>query len=116
MSDHKFQKTREALLARKQELEEHLEQLAHEPVSDEQVQDSADQAVASTMEALRHSLQDAELEEYHKIVKALQKIDDGSYGICGECGNPIAEKRLRLYPNATRCIGCQEALEGQGNA
>ena len=45
------------------------------------------------------------------INNALEMIDNGTYGICTECGNPISEKRLMLFPNATRCLACQEALE-----
>ena len=75
------------------------------------MQDSGDQASSSSLETLRISLQDAELEEYNRILKALQMIDEGTYGMCFDCGQPISEKRLKLYPNATRCLSCQEQLE-----
>jgi len=99
------------LLARKQELEDILMRLYKEKFSDGQVQDFGDQALSSTMESLQASLQDSRLEEYNRIVKALQMIHDGSYGICIDCEGPISEKRLKSYPNATRCIACQEAHE-----
>lgn len=99
------------LLARKQELESELTRLSRERVSDDQVQDPGDQALSSTMENLRNSLQDADLEEYNKINKALAKIEDGTYGICIDCSQPISEKRLKLFQNATRCLSCQEAFE-----
>lgn len=39
-----------------------------------------------------------------KIEHALERMDEGSYGVCEECGDPIDEERLRAYPLATRCI------------
>ncbi len=38
-------------------------------------------------------------------------IVDGTYGICIDCCQPISEKRLKSYPNATRCLSCQEVVE-----
>lgn len=99
------------LLERKMELEEELQTLYTEKFSDDQVQDPGDQALASTMESLRNSLQDSRIEEYHRIINAMKMIDEGTYGLCIDCQNPISEKRLKLYPNATRCLSCQELFE-----
>lgn len=99
------------LMHRRRELEEKLQQLSSEKISDDEVQDPGDQALSSTMETLRSSLQDTELAEYNRIVRALEKVEDGSYGICTDCGVVIAEKRLQSYPNAERCLGCQETFE-----
>lgn len=98
-------------MERKKELEEQLQQLAGAPISVDQVQDTGDQALSAVMETLRNSLQDSEYQEYTRIIKALQAIEAGTYGICSDCGEPIAEKRLKYNPNATRCIACQEAHE-----
>jgi DnaK suppressor protein len=102
---------KERLLKRKQELEQVLAQIYREQVTDTAVPDTGDQAFSSTIEDLRISLHNNELEEYTMIMKALERIEHGTYGICAECGNPVSEKRLLLFPNATRCLGCQEALE-----
>jgi DnaK suppressor protein len=102
---------KEKLLERKVQLEEELRRLVQEKVSDDQVQDPGDQALASVLEELNISLQHNEWAEYNMVLKALEMIAEGTYGICSECGNPIAEKRLLMYPNATRCIACQEAFE-----
>lgn len=99
------------LQTRKKELEEKLAELNSEKITDDQTQDPGDQALTSTMELLRSSFQDAEAQEYKRIVLALQKIDDGTYGICVDCENPISEKRLKMFPNAARCLVCQEAYE-----
>jgi len=108
-----LQKIKDQLLRRKWELEEKLTSLSKEQLSDGQVQDPGDQALTSTMEALRMSLQDAEVDEYRRIVSALSKIHEGQYGLCVDCGNPISEKRLQLFPDTTRCLACQEAFEAQ---
>ena|SRR5689334_10125597 len=101
------------LLARKEAIEEQLKTRSKEQFSDGQVQDPGDQALTSTMESLRTSLQDARVDEYRRVVRALEKIQDGSYGVCVDCGNEISEKRLTSFPDAGRCLICQEALEEQ---
>lgn len=111
MSKQNLEAIRKELVERKQELETKLAQLSKEKVSDDQVQDPGDQALSSTMELLKNSFQDAEIEEYNRIVRALDKIDKGEYGMCIDCGQPISEKRLRSYPNAARCLLCQEIYE-----
>jgi DnaK suppressor protein len=63
------------------------------------------------MESLRSSLQDTRIDEFNRIVKALKMIEEGIYGICADCELPISEKRLKLYPDATRCLACQEIFE-----
>jgi DnaK suppressor protein len=99
------------LLARKMEIEHELERLAREKVGDDQVQDTGDQALISSLEDINISLQNNERNEYNMILKALEMIDAGTYGICTDCNQPIADKRLKLLPNATRCLACQEARE-----
>ena len=42
---------------------------------------------------------------------ALARIEDGTYGICLECEEPISAKRLRALPTAALCIACQEAAD-----
>lgn len=99
------------LIKRKEELEQALSQLYKEKVTDDQVQDTGDQALSSTLEEIKISLHNNERDEYYMILKALEMVDTGTYGICIECGNHISEKRLILFPNATRCLVCQEAIE-----
>jgi DnaK suppressor protein len=106
-----YEKMKQRLLDRQKELEELLKGLTQEKVSDTEVQDPGDQAAAATSEDIMISIQANEYEELRMIAKALKAIENGTYGACQDCGNPIAEKRLLLYPNATRCITCQEASE-----
>jgi DnaK suppressor protein len=46
-----------------------------------------------------------------KIEIALTKIEDGSFGMCEECGDPISKKRLEVRPESSTCILCAERLE-----
>jgi DnaK suppressor protein len=101
------------LLARKSELEEQLSELYKAKEMPMQVQDPGDHAQSLFQETLNISLQDTELGEYNMIRQALKMIDEGTYGICMDCEQPISEKRLKSYPNATRCLVCQELLEEQ---
>jgi len=45
------------------------------------------------------------------VAAALRRLDEGSYGDCFECGEEIAEPRLRALPFAVRCKDCEEARE-----
>lgn len=107
----KFDDIKATLLERKLELEQDLPNVYKEKVSDDQVQDTADQALASSLEGIKIALHDNELDEYQMVLRALKMIDEGTYGICSECEEPISERRLKLFPNATRCLRCQEAYE-----
>ena len=45
-----------------------------------------------------------------EIADALHRIEDGSYGSCMECDEPISPKRLNAVPWARYCVACQEAI------
>lgn len=102
---------KDKLFQRKDELQFEIEQLSKEKVSDQQVMDSADEALSLSMEKLQSSLQQTELEELKMINQALSRIEKGEYGICIDCAEQISQARLEYYPYAARCIICQEALE-----
>jgi DnaK suppressor protein len=99
------------LLERKKELEEALKSLATEDIDDDPGQDLGDQVSSATSQVLRQSLSNSELAQYNKVLRALKSIDEGTYGICIDCDQQISEKRLNVYPYASRCISCQEAFE-----
>jgi DnaK suppressor protein len=103
------------LLERKVQLEQELVQLMQEKFSDDQVQDAGDQALSSSMENVNSSLQTAKHDEYKRVEMALQMLEDGTYGICVDCGQAVSEKRLKSFPNATRCLSCQEIFEERGD-
>jgi DnaK suppressor protein len=43
---------------------------------------------------------------------ALERVAEGTYGICANCGKPIPPERLEARPSATLCVNCQQQLEG----
>jgi len=73
--------------------------------------DEVDQASSEYMQAFSFRLRGREKFLMDKIELALRKIDDGSYGICEECEDTIALKRLQARPEAPLCIQCKEAQE-----
>ena len=44
--------------------------------------------------------------KHHRILRALEKLDEGTYGTCDSCGQPIAPARLRFAPESVLCIAC----------
>ncbi len=78
---------------------------------------SDDWAQADAERDLAFALEERESAELVAIDAALQRIADGSYGLCTECGVGIATARLHASPTALRCVGCQEKAEkAQGSA
>lgn len=55
-------------------------------------------------EILLSELEDIEVEILQEIDKALQRMEEGTYGLCEVCGKPIEEKRLEALPWTTLCI------------
>lgn len=43
--------------------------------------------------------------------RALARIDDGTYGVCESCGQPIGKARLEAFPRATLCVTCKQREE-----
>ena len=113
LSEKELTQIRQSLEQRKVELEQEMTGLYQEKFSDDQVQDAADQALSSTMESLKASIHDAKNIEYKRLLEAIDMLDKGTYGVCVDCGKPISDKRLMYYPNATRCLVCQEQFEEQ---
>jgi len=82
--------------------------------------DEGDWAVVDISEDLNLSRLTAQKKTLHDIDESLRKIDEGTYGVCEECGEEISDKRLSVLPTATLCLSCQEnkeqfeALEKEG--
>jgi len=47
-------------------------------------------------------------QELQRIANTFKRIDDGEFGYCGECGEPIALKRIQIDPTTVLCIGCAQ--------
>jgi DnaK suppressor protein len=49
-----------------------------------------------------------------RLQVALERVNDGDYGVCSECGTSIPSRRLLAVPDATTCVACQDRLEHSG--
>ncbi|MBT9552108.1 MAG: TraR/DksA family transcriptional regulator [Hydrogenophaga sp.] len=78
--------------------------------------ESDDWAKADTERDLAIALEERESAELVAIDAALQRIADGSYGLCVDCGDAIANARLHASPTALRCVDCQDKAEQAGGA
>jgi DnaK suppressor protein len=72
---------------------------------------SDDWAQADAERDLAFALEERESAELVAIDEALQRLADGSFGLCLDCGNAIATARLHANPVALRCVACQDKLE-----
>jgi DnaK suppressor protein len=75
--------------------------------------DEMDLASSEYMQAFTFRLRGRDRFFLQKIDKALQKIEDGEFGLCEDCGEPISPKRLEARPETEFCIRCKEDQERQ---
>ena len=76
-----------------------------------EVLDAVESAEADIQEDLEFALVQMKSETLHKVNDALSRLEQENYGNCFDCGEEIAEKRLRALPFAVRCKDCEEARE-----
>ena len=75
------------------------------------VPDPGDESVQSLISDLDQADTSRDLAELRQMDAASERIADGSYGTCIECGQDIGYPRLRASPGAERCIRCQTVFE-----
>ncbi len=68
--------------------------------------DSKEQATQLENRQVLEALANDATEELKKVKAALQRLEDGSYGICIRCSNEIDKRRLQARPHASRCMAC----------
>jgi len=109
---------RQMLLELKQKLikEVLLNQEASNESIDGEVLDLADQASDSYDKDLANSLSETERARLVAVEAALGRVDQGTYGVCEACGNPIPLPRLKVLPFAKLCVQCQQEEERTGRA
>ncbi len=73
--------------------------------------DPADRATMESDRAFTLRLRDRERKLIKKIQDALQRLEDGTYGICEECGDDISTARLKARPVTKLCIACKSKQE-----
>ena len=76
-----------------------------------EVLDAVESSEADIQEEIEFALIQMKSETLNKINDAVGRLQQGDYGYCFDCGEEIAEKRLRALPFAVRCKDCEEARE-----
>ena len=76
-----------------------------------EVFDAVESSESDIQDEIEFALIQMKSETLNKIHDALGRLEQGDYGNCFECGEEIAEKRLRALPFAVRCKDCDEARE-----
>src|SRR3954447_6055378 len=108
-----LKKTREALVARKEQILKQLnEELKEgkESALDEGM-DTYDLASEERDREINLILSDRDRDKLQAIEDALERINDGSYGICEMCEEEIAPERLEALPFTRLCVTCQGETE-----
>ena len=78
---------------------------------DHEVLDPGETSEVDIQEDIEFALIQMKSETLNKINEALSRLEEGTYGFCFECGEEIAQPRLRALPFAVRCKDCEEARE-----
>ena len=79
----------------------------------ENMPDPADRATLESDRNFTLRIRDRERRLIGKIKEALERIDNGTYGICESCEEDISEKRLKARPVTTLCIDCKTKQEDE---
>ena len=77
-------------------------------------QHPADTASEFTDADNQNALLENSADQRAQVEAALARIEDGSYGRCVDCGQPIPDPRLEVRPEAARCVADQEKFEAAG--
>ncbi|MFW6189831.1 MAG: TraR/DksA family transcriptional regulator [Planctomycetota bacterium] len=94
------------------EVRKHLENVQNTSASNpSELLDMVSEGEIDYMAAVSAQADSVALEE---IQHALEKLEDGTYGVCDDCGEEIAERRLEVRPFAARCVACKEQQERNG--
>jgi DnaK suppressor protein len=113
------QTLKEALIAERERLSREIADLdadLSESLEDSSEESPYDQHMAETAGVTLDREIDLTLEENARAViaqidRALDKLENGSYGTCDKCEQPIGEERLKFAPFATLCIDCKRREE-----
>lgn len=73
--------------------------------------DAGDESMANALADFNLTILDRHIDGMRDIEAALQRIKNGEYGVCIDCGDAVTFPRLMAYPTAKRCIVCQEQRE-----
>jgi DnaK suppressor protein len=99
-------KEREQIIGEVKQIDESSKEIGQDGI-----QDIGDEAATIYNKQLLLSLNENERLRLQEVDEALDRIENGTYGICEECGGPISLKRLEVRPVAKYCVPCLTKLE-----
>lgn len=102
-------KREEILKEAKNDIKGHLQ--GERKVLIETALDDGDWSVIDVAEDVDMALLESHKDSLNKIDESLRKLEEGTYGVCENCGQEITEKRLSALPFAIYCLDCQEKRE-----
>jgi RNA polymerase-binding transcription factor len=112
---------RKRLEEKQAEIQRHIATLTGSPAPPEDaiqasydVEDPEEEAVDLQQIDVDQAILDNEKALLAEVQQALARIDNGTYGICTNCGQPISEKRLEAIPWATLCVTCEPEPGAEG--
>ena len=109
---------RKALLDKRRQLEDEVGRSAlyGKGQEDDSIKDLGDQATTAYTREFLFELGNGDRRLLKEVVIALRKLDEGGFGDCERCGEPIADRRLEALPFARYCIDCQRSIEQEEKA
>lgn len=120
MDATKLDGMREALIARREEIQAEVDRMATEVrwlggdqddegggLGNHLADDGSDVTEQERLTTISADLQDV----LRQIDGAVERMDNGGYGLCQRCGQPINPERLEAFPYVASCIDCQSLLE-----
>ena len=112
-SPETLKRLEEKLLSQKALLERSMSSAVKEgrQSSTDDLQDAADQAVQSYQKELLFLQGTQGHTQLAQVRNALERLEEGTFGECLQCGEAIGEKRLEAVPWTPHCIACQEKIE-----
>lgn len=110
----KLAKFKKDLILQREALAKDLRQATSDFLNDESsYTDAVDQASADTDKSLLLQMKNRERDTLLQIDEALKRIDEGNYGECERCDEPISEARMKAFPFTTLCVDCKAELESE---
>jgi DnaK suppressor protein len=117
MTGERTERLRQFLLLRRQEVQQQIDELLARHRADqtrwreESVADNEDISMQNSASHQQLSILEIRNQVRLQLDAALQRLEEGAYGQCEDCQNPISEQRLTALPFARRCIDCQRHAE-----
>ena len=112
MDEQQIEHFRKKLEEMSQDLLSEAEKTIHEMTDNtDNYPDQTDRAAAESDRSFELRIRDRERKLLSKIKGAIDRIEEGTYGICDECGDDISLKRLEARPVTTLCIECKTMQE-----